>query len=115
MKVVLFSDLHLDSAFAWMYRTPSPARKRRQALRDTLLKIIKLTAEVKAEALLCGGDLYEHDRFASDTGAFLRNAFAMLDRTRVFVAPGNHDCMDHKVCIGRWTGHRMSTFFPSLG
>ena len=91
MKVVLFSDLHLDSAFAWMYRTPSPARKRRQALRDTLLKIIKLTAEVKAEALLCGGDLYEHDRFASDTGAFLRNAFAMLDRTRVFVAPGNHD------------------------
>ena len=91
MKVVLFSDLHLDSAFAWMYRTPSPARKRRQALRDTLLKIIKLTAEVKADALLCGGDLYEHDRFASDTGAFLRNAFAMLDRTRVFVAPGNHD------------------------
>ena len=40
---------------------------------------------------MCGGDLYEHDRFASDTGAFLRNAFAMLDRTRVFVAPGNHD------------------------
>ena len=91
MKLVLFSDLHLDSAFSWMSATPNAARKRRQALRDTLLKIIELTQEVKADALLCGGDLYEHDRFTPDTGQFLRTAFASLGQTRVFIAPGNHD------------------------
>ena len=90
MKIVLFSDLHLDSAFAWM-SPQSAARKRRQALRETLRNIIKLTTEVKADALLCGGDLYEHDRFAPDTGAFLRSTFAEIDPVRVFIAPGNHD------------------------
>ena len=91
MKIVHFSDLHLDRAFAWMHGTPDAARNRRQALRDTLHKIIDLTIEVKADVLLCGGDLYENDRFAPDTGPFLKNAFAKLDPIRVFVAPGNHD------------------------
>ena len=91
MKVVHFSDLHLDSAFAWMSTTPSAARKRRQALRDTLHRIIDLAIDVGADALFCGGDLYEHDRFAPDTGPFLKDAFAKLDHVRVFIAPGNHD------------------------
>ena len=91
MKIVHFSDLHLDSPFAWMSTSLSAARNRRQALRDTLLKIIDLMLEVKADALFCGGDLYEHDRFAPDTGIFLRDAFARLGDTRVFVSPGNHD------------------------
>ena len=94
MKIVHFSDLHLDSAFAWMSATPDAARKRRRALRGTLRKIIELTVEVGADALFCGGDLYEHDRFASDTGAFLRETLGSLGQTRVFIAPGNHDRYD---------------------
>ncbi|MDO8751541.1 MAG: metallophosphoesterase [Dehalococcoidia bacterium] len=91
MKVVLFSDLHLDSAFAWMSSAPGAARRRRQALRDTLLKIIEVTVKVKADALLCGGDLYEHDRFTPDTAAFLKSTFERLHPIPVFIAPGNHD------------------------
>lgn len=49
MKLVLFSDLHLETAFAWMSGSPDGARKRRQALRDTLLKIIDLTVTLEAE------------------------------------------------------------------
>jgi DNA repair exonuclease SbcCD nuclease subunit len=90
-KVVLFSDLHLDSAFAWMSGAPEAARRRRQALRDTLLKIIETTVEAKADALLCGGDLYEHDRVTPDTAEFLKSAFERLGSIRVFIAPGNHD------------------------
>ena len=89
MKVVHFSDLHLDSAFARINQ--SAARKRRQALRDTLLKIIDLTEEVGADALFCGGDLYEQERYAPDTGMFLKEAFGKLGKTRVFLTPGNHD------------------------
>ncbi len=89
MKVVLFSDLHLDTSFTWL--RPRTARQRRQALRETLRKIIEVAGEERADALLCGGDLYEQERFTPDTGEFLRAAFEDLHPTLVFLAPGNHD------------------------
>ena len=67
MKIVHFSDLHLDSPFAWAGATGEAARQRRQALRDTLVRIVDLTREVNADTLFCGGDLYEHDYFSPDT------------------------------------------------
>ena len=45
MKLVLFSDLHLDGAFSWMSGTPGA-----QALRDTLLKIVETTVQIRADA-----------------------------------------------------------------
>jgi exonuclease SbcD len=89
MKVLLFADLHLDTPFAWA--PVRIARSRRQALRDTLLRIVQLAGELQVDALLCGGDLYEHERVSPDTGAFLRSAFERLHPTPVFLAPGNHD------------------------
>ncbi|MBY8849672.1 metallophosphoesterase [Saccharothrix sp. MB29] len=44
----------------------------------------------KADALLCAGDLYEHERFSPDTAQFLRDVFESVDMP-VFLAPGNHD------------------------
>lgn len=88
LRLLLFSDLHLDAAFGW---APRPvARRRRQALRDTLVRIVALADEVDADAILCGGDLYEHERFTPDTAAFLQRTFGATDR-RIVVAPGNHD------------------------
>jgi exonuclease SbcD len=89
VKLVLFSDLHLDSSFTWM--EPKAARRRRQALRDTLLRIADLAMAERADVLLCGGDLYEQDRFTPDTGEFLRSAFEQLYPMPVLLAPGNHD------------------------
>ncbi len=91
MKLVVFSDLHLDAAFAWAGVQNDAARRRRQALRDTLLRITALATETHADALLCAGDLYEHDRFSPDTAQFLRGTFADLHPMPVFLAPGNHD------------------------
>lgn len=88
MRLVVFSDMHLDTAFAWA--RPDVARTRRQGLRDTLRRIVALADEVGADALLCGGDLYEHERFTPDTMNFLRTTFAATD-VPVFLAPGNHD------------------------
>ena len=89
LKLVLFADLHLDTPFRWA--PPDVARRRRQALRDTLDAIVELAEEVEADALCCGGDLYEHDRVAPDTAAVIRTAFARLERMPVLIAPGNHD------------------------
>jgi len=88
MKFVLFSDLHLDAPFAGL--GADVANRRRQALRDTLHNITELASRVGADALLCGGDLYEHESFTDDTMQFVRGAFGALSMP-VFVAPGNHD------------------------
>lgn len=91
MKFVLFSDLHLDAPFAGLGRDGRAAARRRQALRDTLRNVVALAIEVQADALLCGGDLYEHESFTDDTLRFVQMTFAALHRLPVYIAPGNHD------------------------
>ena len=91
VRIVHFADLHLDSPFAWAGAEGQGARRRRQALRDALCRITALARELNAEALFCGGDLYEHDRATPDTAGFLRATFADLAPLPVYVAPGNHD------------------------
>jgi DNA repair exonuclease SbcCD nuclease subunit len=89
MRLLLFSDLHLETGFAW-----APAevgRARRDGLRACLSRIVALAKELRVDAVCCGGDLYEHDRLRSDTGAFLRETLATLDPVPVLLAPGNHD------------------------
>ena len=88
VRLLLFSDLHLDTSFGWA--GPDLARVRRQALRDTLRRITALASAERVDALLCGGDLYEHERFSPDTAQFLQSTFAELDLP-VYLAPGNHD------------------------
>jgi len=86
---LLFSDLHLDTPFEWA--PPRIARRRRQALRDTLQRIVELALEIGVDAVLCGGDLYEHERVSPDTAALLQSLFAALAPTPAYIAPGNHD------------------------
>jgi DNA repair protein SbcD/Mre11 len=89
MRLLHFADLHLDTRFVWAER--AVADRRRQALRDTLVGIIELAMQLGVDAVLCGGDLYEQERFTPDTAAFLRTTFARVHPLRIFVAPGNHD------------------------
>jgi DNA repair protein SbcD/Mre11 len=91
VKLVLFSDLHLDAQFAGLGPDGQAARGRRQALRDTLERIVQLAQQEQADALLCGGDLYEHERCSPDTAAFLQAIFHLAQPLPVYVAPGNHD------------------------
>src|ERR1700756_80330 len=88
-KLVFFADLHLDAPFEWA--GPALARMRRNRLQDVLEAIVDLAMAEAADALVCAGDLYEHDRFRPDTGEFLRTQFARLETKPVIVAPGNHD------------------------
>jgi DNA repair exonuclease SbcCD nuclease subunit len=88
MKLLLFSDLHLDRQFKWA--GPVLGRQRRHALRETLKSIVRLCAELKVDGLMCGGDLCEQDRFTPDTVQFISGLFATLE-IPVFLAPGNHD------------------------
>lgn len=88
MKLLLFADLHLDAPFAWA--RPETARLRRANRRETLTRILALADAERVDAVLCAGDLFEHDRVTPDTVAFLQASFARMDR-RIVLAPGNHD------------------------
>src|SRR5882672_9695472 len=89
MRLLFFADLHLEAPFAWA--RPVAARTRRLAIRECLSRICALAAQSRVDALCCGGDLYEQERFTPDTALFLRDAFAALHPMPVFLAPGNHD------------------------
>jgi exonuclease SbcD len=88
VKLLLFADLHLDAPFAWA--RPETARLRRANRRETLGRILALAEHEKVDAILCAGDLFEHDRVTPDTVAFLQSSFAKTER-RILLAPGNHD------------------------
>lgn len=88
MRFLHFADLHLDAPFAWA--RPETARLRRRNRRETLTRILQLAEEERVDAILCAGDLFEHERFTPDTVAFLRESFARTDRP-IYLAPGNHD------------------------
>jgi DNA repair protein SbcD/Mre11 len=89
VRLLLFSDLHLEAPFAWA--RPEVAAERRRALRACLANIIALAASTRVDALVCAGDLYEQDRFTPDTARFVRDCFAQLHPLPVHLAPGNHD------------------------
>ena len=88
MRILHFADLHLDAPFAWA--RPETARLRRRNRRETLTRILALADAEQVDAVLCAGDLFEHERFTPDTVAFLRASFARTDRP-IYLAPGNHD------------------------
>lgn len=88
MKLAVFADLHLDAPFSWA--RPEVANRHRQALRDCLKKILEVAHEEKVDALLCAGDLYEHDYLQPDTREFLRSTLGSTPLP-TYISPGNHD------------------------
>ena len=68
IRLLHFSDLHLDRAFAAMGCQGDLARRRRQGLREALTAAGRLAAEQGCIAVTIGGDLYEHERAGVDTG-----------------------------------------------
>lgn len=88
MKLLHFADLHLDAPFAWA--RPETARVRRRNRRETLTRILRIAVDEGVDAVLCAGDLFEHERVTPDTVEFLRSSFADVG-IPVFLAPGNHD------------------------
>ncbi|MCY3930241.1 MAG: metallophosphoesterase [Acidobacteria bacterium] len=91
MRIVHFADLHLDSRFAWCEASGDVAKNRRESLRATLRDILQLARDERADAIFCGGDLYEAEYVTPDTASFLRESFAAIAPLQFFVAPGNHD------------------------
>src|SRR6266496_5041871 len=89
VKLGIVADVHLDRAFTWA--GSEVGRRLRQSIRDALRSAVAVAADAGVDAFCVAGDLFEDDRYASDTPEFLRGLFAELSPTPVLLAPGNHD------------------------
>lgn len=89
VRLAVVGDVHLDTKFAGL--PPRAAARRRENLKKAVERAVELASKEGADALLVAGDLYEQDRFAVDTGRFLRRVFESFAPRPVLVAPGNHD------------------------
>jgi DNA repair protein SbcD/Mre11 len=109
MKLLHFADLHLDTAFGWA--PPAVAALQRQAIRATLRRIGEVAREEGVDAVTCGGDLYEQERYTADTADFLVSTFGDLHPLPVLLAPGNHDWLGPSsiYATARWS-HNVHLF-----
>lgn len=85
------ADLHLEASFAPDHLAPSVGNWRRGDLQAVLGRLLALAREQQADAVTIGGDLYEQEYALPDTADLLREQFAALAPTRVFIAPGEYD------------------------
>jgi len=89
-RILHTADLHIDSRFESL--PPEKAGLRRKELFGTMEKIISLTNENRVDLLLIAGDFLESDCVFYDTLEALAGLFAQTP-ARVFISPGNHDCI----------------------
>ncbi len=90
IKFLHAADLHLDAPFSDL--PSAEARARRQEQRGQLAEIAELANAEQCDLMLLAGDLFDGAAVYPETLEALRSALASF-RGRVFIAPGNHDCL----------------------
>ncbi len=92
VRFVHTGDMHLDSPFRGLPRGVAQLRKEEQ--KKTFLRLIEEVKTFGADMLLIAGDMFDGSFVSEETVAFLKDAFARIPGTAVFIAPGNHDYLD---------------------
>lgn len=116
MRILHAADLHLDSAFGHPGR-PDPAAAALEQ-RQVLDQLVDLALNLRPQALLIAGDLFEAQHVRPDTPHYVAKQFARLEPIPVLIAPGNHDpyrfyrdlppLPGHVRIFGRrWAAHRV--------
>jgi DNA repair protein SbcD/Mre11 len=88
VRLLLFSDLHVDS------RTPSQSIDDRetanQQTRAAFAAVCRLASDHRVDAVCCAGNLYDDASVTDATGELLRAGFGSIEAP-VFLAPGSSD------------------------
>jgi len=90
LKIVHCADIHFDSAMSGLSDT-SKINIRREEMKETFKKIIELCEN--ADMLLIAGDLFDGKNVSKSTLSFLKDSFASIPETKVYIIAGNHDYM----------------------
>src|SRR5690606_13214787 len=101
MKILHFSDLHLDHAFVDDPFTLA-GRDRRNTLKTILGDIISLARNEQVDAVTIAGDLFDTDTVMPATLSHLSDAFEELAPIPVLIAPGLADAYHAEALYARW-------------
>lgn len=91
LKILHFSDLHLETPFLSSNMPSSYGAWRRQDLRATLGRILTIARERKVDAVTIAGDLFEQEYIMPEIAGFLSTQFGKLSPIQVIIAPGGKD------------------------
>lgn len=90
IKIVHCADIHFDTPFAGL-DSSQKAEIRREELRQTFGKIVKLAEEETADALIICGDIFDSASVSAHTLRYLQDKLASIPEIPVLIAAGNHD------------------------
>ena len=90
IKFIHAADFHLDSAFGALPARQAAARRRE--CRETLFRLADYVNREGIQLVLLAGDLFDSASAFRETGEQLAKALGQM-KARVFIAPGNHDCV----------------------
>jgi exonuclease SbcD len=98
-KFVHIADVHLDTPFG--NKDKSFRTSFSSYVKESFSKVVDLTIEEKANALLIAGDLFDSGTLSFATEIFLTEQLNRLGDAgiRVFYAPGNHDPVSERLRI----------------
>ena len=91
MKFVHIADMHFDSPFVNLSEKDILGDLRRLEQRKVFKKVIEYIKENNIEYLFISGDFYEHKYIRLSTIDYINNLFKEIPKTKIFIAPGNHD------------------------
>jgi DNA repair exonuclease SbcCD nuclease subunit len=99
LRILLFSDLVLDSPYEWA--PPALAEARRTASRDALVELLSAARQYRVDAIACAGDLFDRQAIRPASMQWLIAAFRSAG-VPVLIAPGNRDFVGP---LGGYTRH----------
>lgn len=91
MKFVHIADMHFDSPFTALNRIENLGMKRRLEQREVFSKVISYIKENEVPYFFISGDLYEHEYIRKSTIDYINQEFSKIPKTKIYIAPGNHD------------------------
>jgi exonuclease SbcD len=89
LRVLHTADVHLESDGGGY---PGPQAAHHERGRHVFQRIVDRALTDKVDLLLIAGDLFDHNRVADETLAFVRTELERL-RQPVVILPGNHDAL----------------------
>ena len=90
LKIIHCADVHFDSVMS-SNLDASKVNIRREEMRQTFKEIVNLSQN--ADILLIAGDLFDGKNVSKTTLLFLKEEFAKIPETKVYIIAGNHDYM----------------------
>lgn len=94
VKILHCGDIHLDTPFKEFNK--EVAKNNKEEIKRVLKNIINICNEEKIDILLIAGDVFDNYTVKKETLVYVSKIFKMLENTRVFISPGNHDPFNEK-------------------